>query len=230
MSNRDSWHRRIKRARRRLGAWLVPRVGAPLFGLLARSWRVQRIDGARFDELPRGFIIAMWHGRMLLGVREMRAEKLHVLVSMSGDGDVSEALLQRFGYTVVRGSRSRGGARALREMLEVLGGGGVVVITPDGPRGPRHSMNPGLAWMAKATGYPILPLGFGVDRAWRLDSWDRFAIPKPFARVALVFGEPIRVPRSATTADLEQATAQIQEHLMTLERRGFAELGVEPDF
>ncbi|MBI5432583.1 MAG: lysophospholipid acyltransferase family protein [Planctomycetes bacterium] len=201
-----------------------------MFGLLARSWRVERIEGARFEGLERGFILALWHGRMLLGIRELRAERLHVLVSMSGDGDVSEALLQNFGYTVVRGSRSRGGARALREMLGILGEGGVVVITPDGPRGPRHTMNPGLAWMAKATGYPVLPLGYAVDRAWRLKSWDRFTIPKPFARVRLAFGEPVRVPREATPEDMERATESIRERLLELERRGFASLGTEPDF
>lgn len=230
MTSSDPWYRRFKRARRRLGVWLVPRVGAPLFGLLARSWKVQRVDAETFDRLPRGFIAAMWHGRMLLGVREMRAERLHVLVSRSGDGDVSEALLESFGFTVVRGSRSRGGARALREMLDVLRAGGVVVITPDGPRGPRHSMNPGLAWMARATGYPILPVGFSVDRAWRLRSWDRFTIPKPFARVVFVFGEPVRVPRDATPEQLDNATETIRERLLELEKRGFAGLGVEPDF
>lgn len=230
MASNDPWHRRLKRARRKLGVWVVPRLGAPLFGLLARTWRVTRVERERFDRLERGFIIAMWHGRMLLGVREMRGEHLHVLVSMSGDGDVSEALLEQFGYTVVRGSRSRGGARALREMLEILGSGGVVVITPDGPRGPRHSLNPGLAWMAKATGYPVLPLGLAVDRAWRLKSWDRFAIPKPFARIALVFGELVRVPRTATEDEMARATEEIRARLFELETRGFAGLGVEPDF
>jgi lysophospholipid acyltransferase (LPLAT)-like uncharacterized protein len=230
MTNDLSWRRRFKRARRRLGAWLVPFLGVPVFGLLARSWRVRVVSSERYRGLERGFILVIWHGRMLLGVREFRAERMHVLVSMSGDGDVSEAFLRRFGYAIVRGSRSRGGARALREMLDILGGGGVIVITPDGPRGPRHAMNPGVAWMAKATGYPMLPLGCVTDRAWRLNSWDRFTIPKPFARVEMAFGEPIRVSREATEAELEHATAQVRASLLALETQSLANLGAERDW
>src|SRR5262249_27913588 len=129
-----------------------------------------------------------------------------------------------FRYKVIRGSSSRGGARALREMLGVLASGAVLIITPDGPRGPRHSMNPGLAWMARATGYPIVPVGFGVDRAWRMKSWDHFTVPKPGARIALVYGEPVSVARDATSADMEAATRAIHDSLIAAEREGFAHL------
>jgi lysophospholipid acyltransferase (LPLAT)-like uncharacterized protein len=139
-------------------------------------------------------------------------------------------MLHALGHRVVRGSSSRGGARALRALLEVLDARGVVVITPDGPRGPMHSVNPGLAWMAKATGRPILPLGSAVDRAWHLSSWDRFTIPKPGARVAYTFGEPIRVPREADEAQLQSVTALLRERTLEVECASFAHLGIEPDW
>lgn len=212
-----------------MGARLMPWVGAPLFNRLAASWRIEFVDD---DVLAsdEGCIVAMWHGRMLLLIRQYRERGVYVLVSRSGDGDVSERLLQRFGYGVVRGSKSRGGARSLREMLAVLRTNGVVVITPDGPRGPRHSMNDGVAWMARATGFPIIPVGVGADRAWRLRSWDRFTIPKPRARVAVSFGEPIVVPRDGGDQALQEASETLRKRLLEAERRAFAHLGVAPDW
>lgn len=173
--------------------------------------------------------MALWHGRMLLGLPHHGGQDLHVLVSRSEDGDISESLLEGFGYRVIRGSSSRGGARALREMLVVLGRGGVLVITPDGPRGPLHSMNPGLAWMARATGHAIVPIGFACDRAWRAKSWDRFTIPRPWSRIVMTYGEAVTVAREATPADLERATETIRERLIEAERGSSAKLGIEAD-
>jgi lysophospholipid acyltransferase (LPLAT)-like uncharacterized protein len=153
-----------------------------------------------------------------------------VLVSPSDDGSISTLLLEAFGFRVVRGSTSRGGARALRVMLELLQGGGVVVITPDGPRGPRHGVNSGLPWMARATGYPIQPIAFAVDRAWRLSSWDRFTIPKPFARVVIDWGELMHVPRETDPAELERVGEELRSRLMGAEARAFAQLGCEVDW
>ena len=177
-----------------------------------------------------GRMIALWHGRMLLGVAFGRERRWAVLVSPSADGEISERMLHDFGYRVIRGSSSRGGARALRVMLNELGQGSVVVLTPDGPRGPRHAMNPGLAWMSRATGYPVVPMGLVSNRAWRLSSWDAFTIPKPFARVALVFGEPLQVPREASQAELDAATEVIRGRMFECERRGLAHIGAKEDW
>ena len=106
----------------------------------------------------------------------------------------------------------------------------MVAITADGPRGPRHSMNPGLAWMARATGFPILPSGVVCDRAWRLSSWDEYNIPKPRARIAVSWGRPLTVPRESSPDELAQATVEIRARIMAAERAGFEHLGLEPDF
>jgi len=223
---------RRRALQRRAGQAALKTFAPALIGVLARTWRVVQLERAELDaQLARGgALICMWHGRMLLGVPLFRRDGFHVLVSRSRDGDLSEELLTSFGYGVLRGSSSRGGARALREMLALLRTGKAVVITPDGPRGPRHSMNPGLAWMARATGYPIFPLGLVADRAWQTRSWDRFTLPKPGARVAVAFGAPMRVASDASDDALRAITVELGERTLELERAGFARLGVEPDW
>ncbi|MFN0243287.1 MAG: lysophospholipid acyltransferase family protein [Planctomycetota bacterium] len=177
-----------------------------------------------------GYFMALWHGRMIVALPGHKGSKYSVLVSPSQDGDISESLLQSFGHRVIRGSSSRGGARALREMLTALRAAEALVITPDGPRGPRHSMNLGLAWMARATGFPIVPCGFVCDRAWRARSWDRFTIPKRHARIAYVYEPPIHVARDGGAPALEAATQRIRDAMLRAERKGFELLATESDW
>lgn len=215
-------------------------IGPAVVWLLSKTWRTQLHGiehlgpsgrrGSRSGDGRPGLMIALWHGRMLVGVDFGASRDWTVLVSPSADGDISERMLERFGYRVIRGSTSRGGARALREMLNCLRGGDVVILTPDGPRGPRHSMNAGLAWMSRATGFPIVPMGLVADRAWHLSSWDAFTIPKPFAHVALVFGPPIQVPRDADEAEQARATDRIRDSLFECERAGFARVRAPEDW
>ena len=221
-----------RRGRRALGAALAALCGPLLLRIFARTWRPQ-IVGKDNIEAARGpgggFLLALWHGRMLVGVPYHRELEMEVLVSPSGDGDISERLLKAFGYSIIRGSSSRGGARALREMLRAMAAGRVLVLTPDGPRGPQHSMNDGVAWLARATGYAILPAGFVCDRAWRARSWDRFTVPKLGARVALVYGEPLVVSRQASGAELTAASEELRARIIQAERTGCELLGVEAD-
>lgn len=227
-----SFHRRFKAARRRVGGWCLRTFGPSVVTRLARTWKTEVLG---YENVERalddgGFIVSMWHGRMIVAVEYFRDRAWHVLVSPSDDGDLSENMLDALGYRVIRGSSSRGGSRALRALLEVLDARGVTIITPDGPRGPMHSMNPGVAWMAKATGRPIVPLGHAVDRAWHLPSWDRFTIPKPGARVVVNYGEPIHVPRKADVAELARVSEQLRERMLALEREGFERLGAKLDW
>ena len=225
--------RRFRDWRRRVTAPIVPALAPPLLRLLARSWRVSMIRGElRTGVLnsPDGCIPVLWHGRMATAASALAGTRATVLVSASGDGALAEMLLSRLGYGTLRGSTAKGGARAIREMRGLLSEGTAVAITPDGPRGPRHHVNLGAAFLARATSRPVLPIGFGVSRAIRLGSWDRFTIPLPFARVAVSFGEPIEVPRSVDEAGLEAATAEIRARLIAAEESAFKSLGTEVDW
>ena len=222
-----------KRQVRSFGKGTAGWLGRAALSLLARTWHVELLNQENLDESVEegpGCFLSMWHGRMIVALPTHARRGWHVLVSPSGDGDISEKLLEANGYFVIRGSSSRRGARALREMLKVLDEGAVLFITPDGPRGPMHSMNPGLAFMARATGRKIVPLGFACDRAWHADSWDRFTIPKPFARVCVVYEEPVYVSREADDEEQEAATELVRTRTLEAERRGFVALGCEPDW
>lgn len=225
--------KRFRIVRRNAAKAVLRWIGPGVLRLLSRTWKVE-VHGeehvAAAGAEGRGHFMSLWHGRMLVALPHHADRDYQVLVSPSDDGDISEHLLERFGYHVIRGSSSRTGARALREMLVCLRRGDVLVITPDGPRGPRHSMNLGLAWMSRATGHAVVPCGFVCEPAWRARSWDRFTLPRPRARVALVYEEPVRVSRDGGDEELARATALVRERMLRAEKRGFERLGVEADW
>ncbi len=226
------WLRRYRIARRQLGGTLL-RLAAPvLLRALAASWKVERLGWEHLEKAwsTTGVLVAMWHGRMLPALPLHKNMGAQVLVSPSDDGALVQTLLSRFGYFVIRGSTSRQAPRALREMREHLQSGQTVVITPDGPRGPEHVVNIGLAWLARATGLPILALGVAADRAWHLNSWDRFTIPKPRARVVLTYSEPLLVAPDASEEEMEAITEQVRVTLLRDEARGFEHLGADRDW
>jgi lysophospholipid acyltransferase (LPLAT)-like uncharacterized protein len=167
-------------------------------------------------------IYAVWHGRILMipwltaRMRRTRgARPVRVLASRSRDGEMVARWVTRFGLSVVRGSSSRGGAEALRALAASVRAGEDVALVPDGPRGPRERLQAGLVVLAAATGAPIVPLGFAARPARRLASWDRFLVPMPFARAAVVFGKVATVPRGAdretVRADVERALREATE-------------------
>ncbi len=224
---------RFRRARRRVGALLIESCAPLVLRLIAATWRVRR-TGEAGQALMRSdgpWICTMWHGRMLtlMPIRLHKNRGLAVLVSPSDDGGLAKRALEKFGYRIVRGSLSRRGARAMREMHELVEAGAKLVITPDGPRGPRHSINSGAAWLARATGAPILPVGVAMDRAWRFRSWDRMTVPKPFARVVVHYGDPVRFAATTTDDELEAAADELRRAMIQAERDAFASLGVACD-
>lgn len=225
-------HRLVKRTRRRVGAFLMPHVAPFVLRRLSASWKTHLVGEAHRATVQAapGCLWVLWHGRMLMGLAEHAGLGYTVLVSPSKDGDLMETLLPRFDYRVIRGSTSRTGARSLRAMLRDLKAGGTVVVTPDGPRGPRHSGSAGVIWLARATGYPVLPCGFVTDRAWRLNSWDAFTIPKWGARVAMVFGEPLRVDRHIDNDEVKRLSDELSARTLAAEAEGFRTLGIEPDW
>ena len=159
-------------------------------------------------------IVASWHERLplmstlwLMASRGAPDRRMHVLVSRHRDGRFIGTVLRRFRVSVVHGSSSRGGAAGLRGLLGVLAQGDQVVITPDGPRGPRRIAAPGVAQLAALAGVPVLPCSAQTTRRWQLKSWDRMVIPRPFGRGVVVCLPSITVERADWQAALPAIAA-----------------------
>ena len=201
-----------------------------LIRLLVRTYRVEVEAGAeRFEQLRQGstpVVIAGWHegllasGTFLLDGLVSRGFPLALLVSLSRDGEILARLARKLGMEVVRGSTSRGGLGGLRRLYRKLSRGGFSVgIAPDGPRGPAHECKPGVLLLAQIAGVPVLPIASAASSAWRLGSWDRMIVPHPFARVAIVLGQPIGVPASLSSEELASASQELAETLNDLSER-----------
>lgn len=170
-------------------------------GLTSRI-RVHMHPGSKaVTDGKRPCVFAFWHRYQLMMCYERRGRGIKVLVSRSGDGEFIARTLHRFGYDTSRGSSSRGGAAALMGLLDAVAAGGQAGVTPDGPKGPFRSVQPGLALLSQKTGAPILPCGWAGTRVKTLRSWDRFLIPKPFGRYVFVFGEPLVISAEETGAE-----------------------------
>lgn len=193
-------------------------VGRGLVRALGASLRLREIRAPGVDALwatGRPAIYVMWHGRILmLPYIYGRRRRLHVLTSRSRDGEVLSRFVEGFGLGTVRGSSSRGGAVALGALARLLREGrGEVVIVPDGPRGPRQVAQAGMVALAKLTGAPIVPAGFGAWPRTVLRSWDAFVVPHPFARARVVLAEPITVPRDADDRLVEAKRREVEAAL-----------------
>jgi hypothetical protein len=170
----------------------------------------------RYMNSDQAAVFLVWHGRLLPATWFHRTKGLATLISRSGDGEIIARIAEHWGYRVIRGSSSRGGHAGLRAMVRVLREGQSVAVTPDGPRGPKRKVKQGALEAARQAGVPILPVGAGTKRAWWFEGWDRFLVPRPFARVHLFYGAPIRVPADAGTEDLERLARQLEHSLDAL--------------
>lgn len=199
----------------RLGTWLLSALGT--------TWRV-RVHGrqsllARAADAPR-VVYTLWHGQML-PILWAHRQPTGVMISEHRDGEIIARIVGFFGFFGVRGSSSRGGTRALLEAVQVLKRGADMAITPDGPRGPRHSFAPGALALAHRAGVPVVSITAHVDRTWRLRSWDGFEIPKPFARVTIAYGTPVVLadPDVRTAASrTDEFASRMQRALLDVEQ------------
>lgn len=199
----------------RLGAWLVR-----LWGWTLRvRWEIP--DPVRSLERS-GFhlIYTFWHAHILALTYTHRHRSVVVLVSRHGDGEYISQVIHRLGFGTVRGSSSAGGLRSLIEMARLGRAGHPLSVTPDGPRGPRHVLQPGVLIIAQRSGLPIVPLAAGARRCWLLRSWDRFEIPYFFSRVLVAVGEPIFIPSElGQDALLAEYKPKVERALTELEDR-----------
>ncbi len=189
---------------------------------LRRRWE----DRSGFFSPPpaKQAIYVIWHNRLALCleiyhgfIRSRSAGKgLAAMVSASKDGGFLTRILECYGVQPVRGSSSRRGPQALLELTGWAERGYDLAITPDGPRGPRYVMQPGVLSLAQITGLPIVPVSYSLSWRIQLKSWDGFLVPLPFARWETVFGSPIWVPREASETEREQLRKQLEDALRTI--------------
>jgi lysophospholipid acyltransferase (LPLAT)-like uncharacterized protein len=203
---------------------LIILAGVVVIRLLGITWRIQRIDGEELaGRLAAGHpnLYAFWHGHMLPLLIEHQGERVAVLVSSHRDGEIITRVARAFGFDAVRGSTSRDATGALRSVVRTLRGGCTVAVTPDGPRGPAHVFAAGPAIASFETDIPIILAAVAADRAWYLGTWDRFMIPKPFARIVVVYQPSIAVP-GPTARDAAEFAPTLGATLEQLDARARA--------
>jgi lysophospholipid acyltransferase (LPLAT)-like uncharacterized protein len=214
------------------------RMGMPIaLGLVRFLWwsyRIERVIGD--DRLTTALresgavIPCMWHQHMMLAVRYLlnkRAAgmKLGFMISPSVDGEAGAMAAQRIGAYVVRGSSSHTGARALRDFyMAVVKENISLLVTPDGPRGPRYDAKPGVLLIGQLSGKPVVPIAYAASRVFKFPVWDRFILPLPFARIVLTIGEPMRIPKVMNPDDLEAQRQALNSSLRNLYTEAHAAL------
>lgn len=189
-------------------------VAGPAMRILAATWRVRTEHEERWRPLYEGgrpHVFLLWHEALLPLLWHHRRQSIAIVVSEARDGQYLADFAASLGYRMVRGSSTRGAARALLGAVRELQAGHAVAFTPDGPRGPRRELKPGVVAAAQRGGGVIVPLHAEADRAWRLHSWDRFLIPKPGARVRVIYGRPFEV--APGDAGLARGLADAEERL-----------------
>ncbi|PYI41131.1 MAG: hypothetical protein DMF12_11160 [Verrucomicrobia bacterium] len=204
-----------------LARWLIA-FGFRLLQLWARTLRFEIEDraGVVGRRVTENYIGALWHNRLLVFPFVLRRflPQRHgaALISASRDGDLIADVVQRFGYDVIRGSSSRLGTSALLHLTGVLMSGSDVVITPDGPRGPAYELGPGIIFLAQKSGAAVVPMNLEYSHCWRLGSWDRFIVPRPFAKVRVLINRPYRVTVTTTPEEFESERVSLQNAMMAL--------------
>jgi lysophospholipid acyltransferase (LPLAT)-like uncharacterized protein len=200
-------------------------VGYRVIAVLGRTfrWKTEGLEHLeRLVASGRQPVMAFWHGRILPATYFFRRRGIIVITSENFDGEWIAGIIERFGYGTARGSTSRGGLKAMLQLVREMEAGRPAGFTVDGPRGPARVAQAGAVWLAKTTGNPVVPFHLEAGRHWTAKSWDRTQIPKPFATVSLAMGEPIDVAADAGEAELESARLLLESRLHALEPRALA--------
>ena len=216
---------------KRLLNWLAKNILWIAAWLLCASLRTKKSNAAFFEDVQHSrkpSVIAFWHGSMLLGWflhRPQNKSRVAALVSQSEDGEILSSTLERWGYTMIRGSSHVGGKEAMQLMVDAVSEGNSLCITPDGPTGPRHEMKMGAVRAAQRAGVPLFLVGIAVKEKKQLNSWDGFEIPMPFTTVNVWYSDPITVPQELRDESLVNFLRSTQLQLQELHSKA-AEAGL----
>ena len=201
--------------RKRAEVAAIATLGYPIVRSLTSTWKWKVSGAEHVDAITAAGhqpILALWHGRILAATPYFQRRGIVAMASENFDGEWIARILGKFGYGAARGSTSRGGPAALRQLVRDVKAHGAA-FTLDGPRGPVEVAQPGAVWLARASGQPLLPFHSEAASSWTLNSWDRTQIPKPFTTVAMVIGKPIYVPRDADERGLNESRLAIEAAL-----------------
>ena len=209
---------------------VVPFVVWALFRVVGSTWRFETIaeDGAvplPYGEGAGGEIYCFWHQCVLPCALYFRRTHATILISRSFDGELITRTLSLFGFRAVRGSSSRGGSEGLLGLKQVLAGGSPAIFTADGPRGPRYRTKMGPIKLAQLTSAPIGAFHLEPQRAWVINSWDRFLVPKPFTRIVVSWSRYTRVPAEAAPQEPERKREELNDAIERARLRALEHLG-----
>jgi lysophospholipid acyltransferase (LPLAT)-like uncharacterized protein len=212
----------LKQIRDRVFLFLASWIGPVLIYFLGKTLKVKWVGEENLDIIrkeEKSVIYAFWHGRMLILAFSHRKLKAHVLISQHRDGEYIARIIHRLGFVSVRGSTTRGGAKAIFEMCEKTASGFDVAVTPDGPKGPGFQVQPGTIYIAQRSSMPIVPITNSAEKRWTLSTWDRFIIPKPFSKTVIMLGKPIYVPAESASEELEKIRIDLESQLIELTQK-----------
>ena len=192
--------------------WLIPRLLRAAHSLLMVTLRFQTSGvGRAWKHQGEPLLLVIWHDSTLVTLHFFQGQGISAMMSASRAGRMQAGFWSLYGWPIIWGSsKKREGIRALRQVLNGLRAGGWFAFTPDGPKGPRHRAQPGAVYLASNAGAFVVPIGVAASRAWRLPTWDKYLIPKPFARVHIHMGEPTLLPRDIPKSEMAQWQTRVE--------------------
>lgn len=203
----------------RIKFFIIGFIGSIVIRLLIGTVKIEEKPNnypKKLKQQGKDVVYAIWHSSMLASAYSGRNLGIKVLISHHTDGEYIAQVVKRLGFSVVRGSTTRGGVNALLDLLKKSQKGTSIAITPDGPRGPRFIVQPGVIFLGQKTGSPIIPVSLGLANYWELPSWDRFRIPKPFSKAIVMYGDPIKIPPEIDKTKIEEYRILLEKTLNEL--------------
>ena len=201
-------------------AWLM-------LNLLGRTVRLREIGSEHFRKLEnegKGCVFTVWHGRMFIPIFVQRNRGIVAMVSQHTDGEIIAQAMEMLGYRTVRGSSTRGGGTALRDIVKLIKSGAYGAMTPDGPRGPKGDFKEGTLILAQLTGAYLVPMTHACSKAKVFGSWDSFMLAKPFSKVVVAYGEPVEIPRKLDADGLAKMKKEMEHRMNELIERAEQEV------
>ncbi len=215
---------KLSERQKKILRFLGTRLASFFINVLLNSVRIKIQNREAVEKLiseKKNFVVAFWHGSMMLGWYLHRDMNCAALVSMSKDGDVLANILSGWNFKVVRGSSHIGGKEALFSTTSLIKQNFSLTITPDGPTGPIHKMKAGAVITAKKTGVPLFLVGIGIKNKFILKSWDKFEVPRPFTKISIIYSNPILIGQELSYDDTSKIIEQCETELNKLQTEAF---------